>query len=565
MIARIAFLAAFCLFGLAVTFQPVWISGFHQSAIDGADGLLNNYFLEHTFQLISNRSYHGTLWSPPFFYPAKNVLTYSDNLFGTAPIYWLFRVVSGPQTSFGLWMATMYSLNFTAFVFVLRRLRINFILSGVGGFLFAFGMARIMQSGHPQLLPQFSTPLAVACLFAFLRSPTTKRLNLLFAFTFWQLLSGIYLGWFLILGLSACILVTICLNPLRVRRIERGVRRHWLGILLSLLAWPLLFLAFLYPYINTSHDLGGGWDWSQVEQMLPRVESWLLPPPQNFWYPVLGEFPLHIPMRHEHHMFNGMFPLVAAILAIATVLIFRKRISASRRRLIAVCLLTFAVIFGVSLRFSTGQTPWWDVYTMFPGARSIRAVTRIWTIAYVFLLTGGLLGLDALLRAICTNPATRLLISLFLCFAAVSEQMTVVPVNDYYPNFVAAVNELTPLIRSSDAAYFVINDAHADDEFAGSPLWAHQCMAMMWAGIESNVPVVNGESAWWPSGFGVMNRAMSIPQLFAWLGNARYGTMCIVVEKSNRPALKAIEAEFPDAPKAESDHFVALTIPLHSP
>src|ERR1700733_6256744 len=74
-------------YGIGFTFSPTLFSGFDRLQADTGDTILNHYFLEHSWRCVSQSDYVGTLWSPPFFYPEKKVLGYSDNLFGSAPVY----------------------------------------------------------------------------------------------------------------------------------------------------------------------------------------------------------------------------------------------------------------------------------------------------------------------------------------------------------------------------------------------------------------------------------------------------------------------------------------------
>jgi len=55
------------------------------------------------------------LWSPPIFFPVRDVAFYTDLLLGVAPLYWPWRWLgAGPETSYQLWMLTIWSLNFAA-------------------------------------------------------------------------------------------------------------------------------------------------------------------------------------------------------------------------------------------------------------------------------------------------------------------------------------------------------------------------------------------------------------------------------------------------------------------
>ncbi len=146
-----------CTIGTLAMFHPTLLSGFSRMQSYPADSRLNNYILEHSFQFIVNPNYTKDFWSAPFFYPIQNTIALTENLRGTSPIYWLFRVFNSPETSFQLWTIAVTILSFFSLVFLLRRLRVNPILAALGGFVFAFGMIRIGQINHEQLLTQFLT------------------------------------------------------------------------------------------------------------------------------------------------------------------------------------------------------------------------------------------------------------------------------------------------------------------------------------------------------------------------------------------------------------------------
>lgn len=559
----IGFHLLLCLLGLGAAFRPVWTSGFQKVVGAQCDGLLNNYFLEHSFQLVSNPNYRGGLWQPMFFYPAKNVLSYSDNLFGTAPIYWLYRLGFGPFGAYELWMATVLTLSYAAFAYLLRRHGVGQVLCGVGGYLFAFGMPRITQLDHSQLLPQFMTPLALLYLFGITRRPTLWRMNLAALLIFWQLLAGIYLGWFLALGSATYMVVALACDGQARRRFSDWMSRCFLPICGCCCGWAMLVMVVFNPYAQTARSLNGGRDFVEVDPMLPRLGSWLLPPPGAFWEPYLGGFAAHLFAPHEHVMFNGFVTWLATLLAVAACL--SGRISSRRRRLIRLALLTFAAIFILSYRFPVGVTLWTRVFEDFPGAKAIRAVSRIWTIAYAFLLFGSLLGVDTLIRRWWRNSIPRAVAALMLAALAISEQLYVPPAVAHYAQFVSNTAEDASLIRGADAAYVMIDEPVADVQTDNDQYWLRQTMAMMWAGIETNVPVVNGYSAWWPPGFGPADKAMAPDKLVGFLGSSWHGTLRLLADKQDTASRRAIESRWPGASFTQSEHLVAFTVVLPEP
>lgn len=544
------FHVALCLLGLAATFKPDWSSLFNRSIIDNGDGELNNYFLEHSFQLLTNRAYPGTLWSPPFFYPAPHVLAYSDNLFGAAPIYWLFRVGLPPHAAMLGWIAACLVLDYAAFAWLLRTQRVGNILCGIGGFLFAFGMPRIMQISHPQLFPQFFTPLALIYLFAMLRAPSVKHLNLFLLLTFWQLLAGIYLGWFLAFGSVVCVVVALAFDGRIRRRLPQFVGSHAVAIAASLAAWAVLLLAFIHPYLDSPNYREGGWPFWAVDSTLPRLGSWFQPPPQSFWARYFDPWTSHYSMRHEHYMFDGAFAYLAALAALVTVIFLHRPAQSGRRRVVKISLLTFAAIFLLSWRFLPGASAWEAVNDWFPGARAIRIVTRIWTIADAFLLLGALVGLDALLRSISNRKSILIAASLLLTVLALSEQFTPPP-SDVYSPFARDVNDQAQLIRGADAAFLVIGAGN------GPGVW--QNLSMMWAGINANVPVINGYSLRPPPGYNVGDRHDMWPHLRAWLGPQWHGKLVILANKKDA-AYDALTEQLPNATVAQNQTFRAFTM-----
>ena len=96
-------------------FHPAIFSGFAQLQTDEGDTRFNHYILEHGYRWVRGDAFHSSLWDPPFFYPEKNVLAYSDTLFGVAPVYWVLRATGLAETSsFQLWAMLVVFLNFAA-------------------------------------------------------------------------------------------------------------------------------------------------------------------------------------------------------------------------------------------------------------------------------------------------------------------------------------------------------------------------------------------------------------------------------------------------------------------
>ncbi|MFZ1331186.1 MAG: hypothetical protein WAR83_03310, partial [Flavobacteriales bacterium] len=79
---------------------------------DLGDARFNNYILEHYHAYATDRI--ADYWDAPFMYPYKNVIAFSDNLLGTAPLYSLFRSIGyNRESAFQFWILALFALNYT--------------------------------------------------------------------------------------------------------------------------------------------------------------------------------------------------------------------------------------------------------------------------------------------------------------------------------------------------------------------------------------------------------------------------------------------------------------------
>ncbi|MCW1776912.1 hypothetical protein NB693_21265 [Pantoea ananatis] len=100
------------------------------------DARFNGIILEYFYRWLGG--HEQSLTSPGFFYPMPGALTFSDNHWGSAWIYSLFRAVGADQyRAFDLWYLTAYALNYLAAHLFLRRMHFSPVASALGAFVFA--------------------------------------------------------------------------------------------------------------------------------------------------------------------------------------------------------------------------------------------------------------------------------------------------------------------------------------------------------------------------------------------------------------------------------------------
>jgi hypothetical protein len=261
-IVCIAWAVGIGVLGVAMVHHPMILSGFARIQTDLGDSRLNHYLLEHGYRWVRGEAGHQDLWSPPFFYPAENAAAHSDLLLGVGPVYWLWRILgAAPDRAFALWMVSMSVLNYAAGLLVFGR-GLGFGLpAAVGGAaLVAFGAPRVNQLGHQQLLPCFYVLLAV---YALARLAGDRSLGRPARAAHWllavaagvaQLYSGVYLGWFLILGLGLATAAALALGS--CRRVVLGLLWQDLGAIVVAGTLGLLCLQpFLSHYLRTARQV----------------------------------------------------------------------------------------------------------------------------------------------------------------------------------------------------------------------------------------------------------------------------------------------------------------------
>lgn len=493
--AIIAIHGGVLLVGTLIAFHPTICSGGRLMQTDPGDTLLNHYILEHEWKWLSDSTYQASFWSPAFYHPTPNVLAYSEHLLGCAPIYWMYRCIAGEVTAYQSWMITVTALTYISMAWVLRRLSVNHCLSALGAAAFAFGLPRVAQMSHQQLLPAFYSPLAVYSAWRFFESPSRSKMICIIIFTYVQLLASFYLGWLLALGLSIFASTTlVCDGEIR-SRVFAFLKIHWVGAFGTATVTTLALVATMWPYFGANS--GFRRHFSEVRLMLPRVESWVSPPPSSLWAGVLPS--VTGPLSHEHHLFPG---LLFCILTLVTLIVWiHRRDLPSLARL---ALMTMFILMLISLSFSK-ITVWRLVFGYMPGAQAIRAVTRIFSIVLLF---GWIAVSVALTRVLNHMPRTAYWISaLLLTLSLVELAQPRLPAFNPAP-FFAEAQTLAEQMSGAKLVY-----VEPDRESAA---WVSE-LAAMWAGLRANVPVVNGNSGRKPKDYpdGVLDSGA----LAKWLGS----------------------------------------------
>ncbi|MEH1822527.1 MAG: hypothetical protein V7L31_26240 [Nostoc sp.] len=517
-----------CLIGVFVLFYPTLLSNFALMQTDPGDTRLNNYFLEHTFKVINDKKYIGELWSPPFFYPEKNVLAFSDNLFGSAPIYFLFRYLFSSDISFQLWMISVCVFCFFSFALLLRYYNVSHIITLLVAFLFAFGLLRSYQIFHQQLLPQFFTPLAFLNAWIFFDRPNNQRLNLLFLFSYLQLLAGIYLGWFLVFSLIIFFIIGYLLNHNAFTGFMTYCSYNYSKITTIIIFWLILTYVTFMPYINANKEFGGR-TWQEVYVGTPKFSSWLSVPQENFWSPLLTWASKDSVTVTEPNMFPGFVVFLLMSICLYTLTFKQNLLEPEKLVLVKICLLVFLTIFLLSTRLSSEFSLWKIIYHVIPGASIIRAVTRISTTAYFYILLAGAVSLDCLLKSRMIKKTIHSIILSALFLLSIIEQ-PLLGLSGYDKSLYAQeISEIKELMNKDCKVAYVFLDPSLDPKVSSNVT----NLSAMWAAIETNIPVINGYSGNAPRLYGDTAKSKTASEVLKWLSDngKSNGRVCLISRK----------------------------------
>ncbi len=356
------------------------LDGFTLMPGDIGDARLNNYFLENIFQYVKGSS--DSLWHLPFFYPYPYVIGFSDNLFGSSPIYILGRIVTGEtDTSFQLWFFAGYAVNFTAAYYALRRLNTSVLASSFGALVFAFALPTSAHAGHAQLHYRFGLPLAIVFCMEFLNTKTWRFLLLAITWLVWQFYCGIYMGFFTLLLIVILGVFYFAFERIKEKKSFTAILRpffiSWVNqkrqskiLVVSAILVLLLLLVFLfYPYLQVTLMYGSKRSWHEIALMLPRPQSYFLSDASELLSTRELSIFSDIPRRHEHQMFIGYLPFIFVLMGMYAGYYIKRDVASFQ--------IIATVIGAVALTMYLGQFSFWYLIYKLPLASAIRAMTRI--------------------------------------------------------------------------------------------------------------------------------------------------------------------------------------------
>ncbi|OGC76620.1 hypothetical protein A2619_04165 [candidate division WWE3 bacterium RIFOXYD1_FULL_39_9] len=512
--------------GVLNLFYPTISSGFTKFQPDLVDSYFNAYVLEHGFKSFWDSGYSASFYSPTFFYPTKLLTTYSDNLLGTAPIYWVLRIFFDWVMSFELWEISVTVLTYFAFIVWLRYLKIRPSIAAICAYVFVFGISRVMQLNHPQLMPQLFTPLAFIFLTRFLLKPNLKDINIAALFIFLQTLAGYYIGWFLIFSLFFLILLSPIFLRAELKEVFQFISTNRRRVIITILFWIIAFLLFWSPYIFTSMSYRHFWKWELISNNLISWQSYFVVPESTLWYAFFGVLPTPIKEASDQFLFGGAFLFLA--FAVCVVHLIKPSSQAFNFRLAGV----FGAV-GLLLLIITAKineyTLWYLIYYGFPGTDGIRYVSRIWIVAYFYLFTCSAIVLNNYVENHLKLLSFKIFyILIFLFF--ITEQLVIHKPSVSKELAVVPESRLEEILKVNNDCDIFYNETDVGQKF-----YIAQHINAMWAAMNLNIPTINGYT-----GISKYNpgKKLNKDEIIKILGEHKDGQVCIFSSENGNYVLK---------------------------
>jgi len=357
--------------GLYLVPIRIFETDFSQVPGDLGDARFNNYILEHGHKFLGGQV--KDYWDAPFMYPYSNVIAFSDNLLGSLPVYSAFRV-SGydRETSFQLWLLSLFILNFICCYWVLTRWTSHVVLSATGAYIFAFSILLVGNIYNVQTYPRFIVPFVFYWSWKYLSVKQWKYFLFMLLGIVYQFYCGIYLGFFLLyavlfLFISYVLIYKDVFLFTQFKKIKTATCHLGIILLAGILLAPLM-----QPYMEISGKLGMR-QFQDVFPSIPTLTSYFFTSPAPVVWKFLSEHGKSLPFWWCHFLFVGALPWLG-IIAIPAILLSRKT-NPGKKKFIALIALGFLFSFLFSLNIN-GFTLYKIIYQL-PGFASMRGVNRV--------------------------------------------------------------------------------------------------------------------------------------------------------------------------------------------
>lgn len=479
------------LIAVAMSLWPSLSSGLERLQLDAGDTLLNLYFLEHAFKHFTSATILNPehYWSPDFFWPVKDTITWSDHLLGPSAIYGLFRISLDPFQSYIGWLALTLWLNYIAIRRACLKISPNSsaVWLSLSALVTSFSPAIIQQLGHPQLLSLFLIgPILWLCHRLINENPENFCITDWLILFSWLLANGffnIYIFVYACYGVLFCVLVHVT-KRIWTKNTAVQTGKQLLSRMAIFATCATIDITIYIPYLKTLSTFGKR-PIDEILNNLPKPTSWLFGSSQWLLAPPLT------PDRIEPNWISGaeqeLFPgwgfLILLSGAFLTAFYRRQRKNIGLRLWLIVFVM---MVFG---SLSINHFSLWPLISkVLPGASSLRASSRV---AMVIVLFGApAIALAATHWRFMQKQALEGWAALLAILGGFAGIWSLQPPSFSLGQWRTEQQALSKALRNSDCDLFWY-------EWHDQEPWRAHVVAMH-AQLETGVPTANGYSGHFP-------------------------------------------------------------------
>lgn len=365
--------------GLIFILLPMLGFGLEYLPGDIGDGRFNIYILEHGYRYLMGLE--PSFWNAGFMYPEPEIISYSDNLLGTMPIYASFRLIGlEKETAMQCWILAIWFLNYTSSYAFFKWMYRNRYASALGAVVFVFSLALQSQMTHAQVFPRFAIPLAFWAALLFVHNHKVKHFFFALLLVVYQLYCGIYLGLLLALPVGVILLVGYIG---RVGEGKGGFLKWNGGLVLSTILNGIIALLLMLPYIRRSAEVPERF-YENMADTIPTWKSYLYSKPGSLLWESLSSIGRDIPLPWDHQLFPGamaFLSLIAFVVYTAVALVQSSHI-VEHRRIKTAILVAVLFVYSFFIRFDFNSL--YELIFVLPGYQSIGTASRIINVQLLF-------------------------------------------------------------------------------------------------------------------------------------------------------------------------------------
>ncbi len=369
---------------------------FQHIAGDLGDARFIMAIVEYNYQWLIGT--YASYWDGFFMYPDQEVISYSDNLLGSLPIYALFRLFGMDYLyAFQFLIVFAHAMNFILAYICFYKFTSHPIASACGAFVFAFSLSLASLYNHPQFCFRFAIPLFFLAFQSYLHSGRLKHLMFAGLALLLQFYLGIYLGYFLMVCATFYLFSYGLINFKTLPPLKQ-VLFDFLKVLPAIL---LLLFPLFYSYLKRSWHSEYYNDYNYYMQTIPRLGSYFKAFEGAFLWSSLNKTEVYSEYSWLHQLFPGILVLLS--IAGGIILSFKKNKP----------ILTLMLCLTLILSFTT----YYEGHTLYgylmkiPGIKAARVVSRI--VALLVLFAGWLLCLELDLLSKNKSKGVRFVMMLF--------------------------------------------------------------------------------------------------------------------------------------------------------